>query len=73
VAEAPKQGLWARMRERRADRRERRTWRRERLKGTPNVEGASIRGQQNMHGQALGGGMGGGDGGAAGGVGGGGS
>ena len=61
------QGRWARLRERRQDRRQKRAWRRERLKGTPGVEAASIRGQQNAHGQGLGG-AGASDGGSAGGV-----
>jgi hypothetical protein len=56
--ETVKSGRWARWRERRQDRRQKRAWRRERQKGTIDPAAASIRGQQHVHGQALGGGPG---------------
>ena len=55
-AEKANPGRWARLRERRQDRRQRRAWRRERRKGSPSVDGAHILGQQAVHGQAVEGG-----------------
>jgi hypothetical protein len=51
-----KPGRWARLRERRQDRRQRRAWRRERRKGSPSLGAASVQGQQHLYGQGLGGG-----------------